>query len=75
MEVVMQEQRHRRLRALKAMSGLRRNWYVAAAGAPVVTYVLYKLLKNGYGKELARFVIQKVKTFCKEHVWAPLRSM
>jgi hypothetical protein len=75
MEVVMQDQRHRRLGALKAMSGLRRNWYVAAAGAPVVTYVLYKLLKNGYGKEIARFVIQKVKTFCKEHVWEPLQSM
>lgn len=75
MEVILQNQRSRRFRRVKPTPRLRRNWYLFAAGAPVITYVLFKLLRKGYGKELCFFIAEKVHTFTKEHVRGPLQSM
>jgi hypothetical protein len=75
MEAIMDFQRSRRLEKLKAMPRLRRNWYVYAAGAPVLSYVLFKLARNGYGKEVVRFVLEKIQSFYREHLWGPLQSM
>lgn len=71
-EDIMDYQKDRGLRQLKAMPRMRRNWYLYASGVPVATYLLIKLLKNG---ELLRFSVSKIKAFYNEHLWAPMKSM
>jgi len=75
MEIIMNVQRSRRLEKLKPKSAFRRNWYMTATGAPVAAYVFYKLLKNGYGFQLAKLIKEKFLDFYQEHVSVPLRSI
>ena len=75
MEVIMNVQRNRRLDKLTPQSAFRRNWYMTATGAPVSFYIVYKLLKNGYGLHLARFIKDKFLEFYHEHVSGPLRAI
>jgi hypothetical protein len=75
MEVIMDIQRSRRLEKLKPQSALRRNWYMTAAFAPATAYVIYKLLKDGYAFQLARFINDKCLEFYHEHVSGPLRAI
>lgn len=75
MEVIMNVQRNRRLDKLKPQSSFRRNWYMTATGAPMAFYIVYKLLKDGYGLHLARFIKDKFLEFYHEHVSGPLRAI
>ena len=75
MEVIIEMQRDRRLEKLKGFPLIRRNWYMAAIGAPLTTYLVYKLLKDGQAANLARFVVDKIRTFFNEHVYEPVSAM
>lgn len=75
MEVVIEMQRDRRLEKLKGLPLIRRNWYMAAIGAPLTTYLVYRLLKGGHAGNLVRFAIDKVHSFFNEHVYQPLSAM
>jgi hypothetical protein len=75
MEVIIEMQRERRLEKLKELPLIRRNWYVAALGAPLTTYLVYRLLKDGQAANLARFAVEKIRTFFNEHVYEPVSAM
>ena len=75
MELVIQMQRDRRLEKLKGLPLIRRNWYVAAIGAPLTTYFIYRLLKNGQAANLVRFAMDKIRSFFNEHVYSPVSAM
>jgi hypothetical protein len=75
MKEIMDFQRQRRMQKLRPPSWIRRNWYLSAMGAPAIGYFLVKMFRDGYGKALAKYVIEKVGTFFKEHVSNPLASM
>lgn len=75
MEVIIEIQRERRLEKLKGLPLLRRNWYIAALGAPLTTYLVYRLLKNGLAVNLAKFAVDKIRSFFNEHVYTPVSSM
>ena len=72
MEVVLHLQRSRRLEKLKQPPLLRRNWYLAAVGAPCFMYVLVKLFRN---KQIAQLVVDKAFDFYNEHIAGPLENM
>lgn len=74
-EEIIEMQRNRRLEKLKGLPFIRRNWYMAALGAPLGTYLVYRLLKNGQAANLARFAVDKIRTFFNEHVYAPVSAM
>jgi len=75
MEVVIGMQRERRLEKLKGLPLIRRNWYVAAIGAPLTTYFIYRLFKNGQAATLVRFAVDKIRSFFNEHVYEPVSAM
>jgi hypothetical protein len=75
MEVIMELQRERRLYRLKSPRWARRNWYITSLAVPTVGYFLLKMFRDGYGKLVAKFFVEKVATFFKEHVSDPLASM
>jgi hypothetical protein len=75
MEYIMNIQRQRRMRKLRPPSWIRRNWYLSAIAAPAIGYFILKMLRDGYGKALAKYAFEKVLSFFKEHVSDPLASM
>ena len=75
MEVIMELQRERRLYRLKTPRWARRNWYITSLAVPTVGYFLLKMFRDGYGRMVAKFFVEKVATFFKEHVSDPLASM
>ena len=75
MEDVMQIQRNRRLEKLRSPSWIRRNWYVASMVAPGVTYISYKMIKNGFGIVFLKYVANKIIDFFREHVSDPVYAM
>ena len=75
MEDVIEMQRDRRLAKLKGLPLIRRNWYMAALGAPLATYLVYRLLKGGHAAIAARFAVDKVRSFFNEHVYEPVSAM
>jgi hypothetical protein len=75
MENVIEMQRDRRLKKLKGLPLIRRNWYMAALGAPLATYLVYRLLKGGHAAILARFAVEKVRTFFNEHLYEPVSAI
>ena len=75
MELFMMVQRNRRLEKLRRPVWLRRNWYVGASGLPVVLFVMHKLFREGYGKQLATYVLDQSLKLYQEHVYQPLYAM
>ena len=62
-------------RALVPPQWARRNWYITTMTVPAVGYFFIKMFHDGYGRMLAKFFVEKVATFVKEHVTDPLASM
>lgn len=75
MEVMVAIQRQRRLEKLRPPSPLRRNWYIGAAGLPVVVFFLDRLLRKGYGKLIASYIVERISQIYEEHVYNPLSAM
>lgn len=75
MEEIMEVQRERRLNKLKPPQWARRNWYITTMTVPAVGYFLIKVFRDGYGRMLAKFIVEQVGSFVKEHVTDPLASM
>ena len=75
MEEIMEVQRERRLNKLKPPQWARRNWYITTMTVPAVGYFLMKVFRDGYGRMLAKFFVEQVGSFVKEHVTDPLASM
>jgi len=71
-EEIMETQRQRRLDKLRQPGWLRRNWYVMAMSGPPVLYILYKMLRRDYLKELIRLVKGKISEFYKERLREPI---
>jgi hypothetical protein len=75
MEVIMTIQRNRRLEKLKGLPFIRRTWYMAAVGGPVVSYLIYRLLKGGIGMRLASRASQNIRSLFNEHLYGPVCAM
>ena len=75
MEVIMAIQRSRRLEKLKELPFIRRTWYMAALGGPVVSYLIHRLLTGGMGMRLASQALQNIRSLFNEHLYWPARAM
>ena len=75
MEEIMEIQRERRLEKFKPPRWAHRNWYITAVTTPPVCYLLFKMVRHGYGKMIAKLFAEKVATFFQEHVTDPLAAM
>jgi hypothetical protein len=75
MEEIMDIQRQRRMQKFRPPTWSRRNWYLSAVTAPTIGYVIFKMFRDGYGQALAKYMVEKVGSFFKEHVSDPLASM
>jgi hypothetical protein len=75
MEDMMDFQRRRRLDLLRPPSWLRCNWYVVAAVAPPIAFVVGRLVTKGYGKQVVTLFAEKVTDFFRERVVNPVVSM
>jgi len=75
MEDIMMAQRRRRLDLLQPPGWLRRNWYIMAGVAPPVSYILIKMMYNGYGKSAVKFLVERISTFFRERVKEPVVAM
>jgi hypothetical protein len=75
MEDMMDIQRRRRLDLLRPPSWIRCNWYVVAAVAPPIAFVVGRLVTKGYGKQVVTLFAQKVTDFFRERVVNPVVSM
>jgi hypothetical protein len=74
-EVVMAIQRNRRLEKLKGLPFIRRTWYMAAVSGPMISYLVYRLLKDGMGMRLARLAFENVRSFFNDHMYGPVSAM
>lgn len=74
-EGVLERQSARRLRLLRPLSRLRRNWYLLAVGLPASAYVLHKLTKEHGGFYLLKLCFTKVMDIYRDHVSEPLNSI
>jgi hypothetical protein len=75
MEDMMDIQRRRRLDLLRPPGWLRCNWYVVAAVAPPIAFVVGRLVTKGYGKQVVTLFAEKVADFFRERVVNPVVSM
>jgi hypothetical protein len=75
MEVVMAIQRNRRLEKLKGLPFIRRTWYMTAVSGPMISYLVYRLLKDGMGMRLARWAYENVHSFFNDHMYGPVSAM
>jgi len=75
MEVLIQNQRRRRLLKLKPPPRIKRQWYVASIVAPSVGYIALKLFRDGYIKDGLRWAAEQLGNFYNEHLAGPIRSI
>ena len=75
MEVLMQNQRRRRLMKLKPPPRMKRQWYVASVLAPAGGYIALKLFKDGYIKEALQWAAEQLGNFYNEHLSGPIKSI
>lgn len=73
-EVIMENQRERRLYKVIPPPRILRNWYVFAISLPVLTYLGFKL-GDGTGARLAKVAMDKIASFFAEHISEPLTSI
>jgi hypothetical protein len=71
MEEILALQRKRRLDQLRPPPWLRRNWYLVTALAPPISYVVIKITSG----ETIDLVVQKIRTFFRDHLKEPLVAM
>jgi hypothetical protein len=74
-EVLLEQQRNRRLDWLRPPSRLRRNWYIFAVGVPVGVYMIYKLTKEHGWLFLLNTLFSKIADIGRDHVFEPLNSI
>lgn len=74
-EIHLEQQRVRRLDRLRPLSRLRRRWYFVAAGIPLGTFVLYKLLKRHGGIYIMNKLMSKAADIFRDHVSEPINSI
>jgi hypothetical protein len=74
-EVLLEQQRARRLDWLRPPSRLRRNWYLVAVGVPVGAVIIYKLTKEHGWLFLLNTLFTKTMDICQDHVFGPLNSI
>ena len=74
-EVLLEQQRSRRLDWLRPPSRLRRNWYLIALGVPVGAYMMYTLTKEHGWIMLLNTLFSKTADICRDHVFEPLNSI
>lgn len=72
MEAQATEQRENRLKKNHPPSKLYRNWYVVCGSLPILSYVVYKVLKDGWGSRLCKQIFVNIKEFYSEHVADPV---
>ena len=75
MEVLMQNQRRRRLMKLKPPPRMKRQWYVASVLAPAGGYIALKIFKDGYIKEALQWAAEQLGNFYNEHLSMPIKSI
>lgn len=66
------EQREHRVRVICPPSKLSRNWYIICGSLPIVGFVSYKFLKDGWGARLCKQIFLNIKEFYVEHVAEPV---
>ncbi len=74
-EVLLEQQRNRRLDKLRPPSRLRRNLYLIAVGVPVGTYMVYKLTREHGWLFLLNTLFSKIADIGRDHVFEPLNSI
>lgn len=74
-EVLLEQQRDRRLERLRPPSRFRRNWYLYAIGAPVGAFAMYKLTREYGGRTLVKLCTEKIAEIYQDHVSEPLNSI
>lgn len=72
MELQATEQRENRLKMICPPSKLSRNWYIICGSLPIVGYVSYKFLKDGWGARLCKQICVNIMDFYIEHVAEPV---
>lgn len=74
-EVLLGQQRARRLDWLRPPSRLRRNWYLVVVGLPIGAYVVYKLTKEHGGFYILKTCFSKIADIYRDHVYEPVNSI
>ena len=72
---IMGMQRDRRMEKLKQPNWLRRNWYLGACAAPPLTFLIYRMRRDGAGWTFLKYTTQKLVNFFTEHVVEPVLAM
>ena len=75
MEDVMAIQRSRRLDRLKPPSWLRQNWYMIALAVPSLSYFWRRMVSDGYGGAMLKYLSRQIMKVVREHVIEPCTEM